>query len=59
MEVQDHVNCAIFDGGVLLGRSIIKEPNCCVTGCLRCFQLLGNDGANSNEHGRVDRDSVV
>ena len=37
VEVQDHVTGAISDGGVWLGRSIIEEPNGCVTGCLRCF----------------------
>ena len=37
VEVQDHVTGAILDGGVWVGRSIIEEPNGCVTGCLRCF----------------------
>ena len=37
VEVQDHVTGAISDGGVWVGRSIIEEPNGCVTGFLRCF----------------------
>ena len=37
VEVQDHVTGAISDGGVWVGRSIIEEPNGCVTGCLCCF----------------------
>ena len=59
VEVQDHVTGAVSDGGVWLGFSIIEEPKICVTGCLRCFQLLGSNGADVNEHGRVDSDSVV
>ena len=59
MEVQDHVTGAVLDGGVRLGRSIIEEPNSCVTGCLRWFLLLVSDGADGNNHGRVDIDSVV
>ena len=31
VEVQDHVTGAVADGGVEMGRSIIEEPNCCVT----------------------------
>ena len=37
VEVQDHVTVIISDGGVWVGRSIIEDPNGCVTGCLRCF----------------------
>ena len=59
VEVQDHVTGAILDGGVWVGRSIIEEPNGCVTVCLRCFQLLGSDGADGNKHGRVDSNSIV
>ena len=59
MEVQDHVTGAVSEGDVRVGRSIIEEPNICVTGCLRFFQLLVSDGADSKEHGRVDSDSVV
>ena len=35
VEVQYHVTGDILDGGVWVGRSIIEEPNGCVTGCLR------------------------
>ena len=59
VEVQDHVPGAISDGGVWVECSIIEEPNGCVTGCLRCFRLLGSDGANGNKPSRVNRDSVV
>ena len=59
MEVHDHVTGDISDGGVWVRRSIIEEPNGCVTGCLLCFRLLGSDGADGNEHGRVDSDIVV
>ena len=37
MEVQGHVTGVISYGGVWVGRRIIEEPNCCVTGCLSCF----------------------
>ena len=37
VEVQDHVTGTILDGGVWVGRSIIEEPNGCVTSFLRCF----------------------
>ena len=37
VEVQDHVTGSISYDGVWVGRSIIEEPNGCVTGCLRCF----------------------
>ena len=37
LEVQDHITGAISDGGVGVGRSIIEEPDSCVTYCLRCF----------------------
>ena len=59
VEVQDHVTGAISDGGVWVGRSIIEEPNGCVTGCLRCFRLLVRNGADGNENGRFDINSVV
>ena len=59
MEVQDYVTGAVVDGGVGLGRSIIQEPNGCVTGFLHSFCLLGSNGADGNKHGRVNSDSVV
>ena len=59
VEVQDHVNGAILDGGVWVGRSIIEEPNGCITGCLHCFRLLGSNGDDGNDSGRVDSDGVV
>ena len=59
VEVQDHVTGNVSDGSVRVGHSIIEEPNGCVMGCLRCFQLLGSNDAGGNEHGRVDSDSVV
>ena len=59
MEVKDHVTGAISDGGVWVGRSIIEEPNGYVTVCFRCFLLLGSDGADGNENGRVDINVVV
>ena len=59
LEVQDHVTGAVSDGGVRVGRSIIEDTNGCVMGCLHCLRLLGRDGANGNEHGWVNRDSVV
>ena len=37
VEVQDHVTGAVADGGVGVGRSIIQEPNGCVTGFLHSF----------------------
>ena len=37
VEVQDHFTGAISDGGVWVGRSIIEEPNGCVTGFFCCF----------------------
>ena len=59
MEVQEHVTGVISDGGVWEGRRIIEEPNGCITVCLRLLQLLGSNGANGNNHGRVDSDSLV
>ena len=59
VEVQDHVTGAVWDGGVRVGRSIIEEPNGCVTGCLRCFRFLGSNGAYGNKHGGVNSNSVV
>ena len=40
-------------------RSIIEDPNGCVTIFLRCFRLLGSNGNNGNEHGRINSDNVV
>ena len=37
VEVQDHVTGAVLDCGARVGRSIIEEPNSCVTGCLCYF----------------------
>ena len=59
MEVQEHVTGDVVDGGVGVVRSIIQDPNGCVTIFLRCFRLLGRNGADSKEHGRVDGNSVV
>ena len=59
VEVQDHITGAISDGDVWVGRSIIEERNGCVTGCLRCFRLLGSNGADGNKHGRVNSNGVV
>ena len=59
VEVQDHVTGAVLDGGVWVGRSIFEEPNGCVTGRLRCFRFLGSNGANGNDHGRGNINSVV
>ena len=59
MEVQDHVTRTVVDGGVGVGHINIEEPNGCVTGFLRCFQLLGSNGADGNKHVRVDGNSVV
>ena len=59
VEVQDHVTGAVSYGVVWVGRSIMDDPNVCVTGCLRCFRFLGSNGAYGNYHGRVDSDSVV
>ena len=59
MEVYGHVTGAVSYGGVWVGHIIIEEPNGCVTGCLRCFRLLGIDGANGKENIRVYIDVVV
>ena len=59
VEVQDHVTGAVADGGVGVGRIIIKDPNGCVMVFLHCFQLLGRNGVDGNKHGGVDGDSVV
>ena len=58
MEVKEHITGVISDGGVWVGRHIIEEPNGCVTGCLCCFGFLGRDGADGNEHGRVNSNGV-
>ena len=59
MEVQDHFTVVISDGVVWVGRRIIEEPDGCVTGCLCCFELMGRDCADGNEHGRFDNDGVL
>ena len=59
MEVQGHVTDSVADGGVGVGRSIIEESNSCVTGFLRCFRFMGSNGADGNEHGGADGNSVV
>ena len=59
LEVHDHVTGAIADGGIGVGRSIIQELNGCVMFFLRCFRLLESNGADGNEHGRVDEDIVI
>ena len=40
VEVQDHITGDVAYGGVGVGRSIIEEPNGCITGFLRCFRFM-------------------
>ena len=59
MDVEDHVAGNVHDGGIWVRGGVVEEPDYFVVSLLSGFGLGGCNGAESDEHGRVDGHGIV